>query len=331
MKKERDWVDYAGLFSSVMQNAQLGKIESHLEQANNLTLTAIQQQNRQSMKQEIRQNVEADFQNRLWNMMQALERSQKDYANEPLKFAFALFALTPKFSATAFDNWDNKQRLKSYCDELGELKEQTKAKLGEPQFDDVVKCTRAIEGLKDLNRFILMERLDLEYKEKLKPLKNELAEVEAQHKAEPIKFFRLSSWVRVRKLWVKVNQKRTQIENIEDDGQFRTLMDVLTTEDVTKWLTTLGSDILARHIDSQQKVNTMEDEAKKAKMLIALDKNGRKLALLAEFQSLKEQFQLTYEEAIKYRMELLEAAVRCFKYDSVKEAEQQILGENKPL
>jgi hypothetical protein len=127
MKKERDWVDYAGLASSVGQNIQLSKINSELERANAINLKSIEQQANQTVKQELRREYESGLQNVLWNLIQLLERSKKEYANDPHQFTFALLSLTPRFSATSFEDWENKQRLKSFCDELDVLKQQMRA------------------------------------------------------------------------------------------------------------------------------------------------------------------------------------------------------------
>jgi hypothetical protein len=330
MKKERDWVDYAGLASSVGQNIQLSKINSELQRANALNLKAIEQQTNQAIKQELRREYESGLQNVLWNLMQLLERSKKEYANDPRKFTFALLGLTPRFSATAFEDWENKQRLKSFCDELDGLKEQMRAAIGEAEFEDAVKYRKALDELKDLNRYILMGRLELEFNQKSEQLNKELAELEAQHKAEPVKLFSLSSWKRASASVEKVKAKQAEINSHNEDGQFAAMGDSLSPAEIIKGMSVFGLEIAESYERNLEKMQTMENEsaAYKAQVMV-VDKSARKVALEGQQNKLKEQFERTYEEAVKYRLELLEAVMRSSKLSSIEEAEQQILGETK--
>jgi hypothetical protein len=309
MKIERDWVDYAKLASSLTQNLQLDRINSQLEEmraeqrrGNNLIASV----------ERIRQ-LEAErkkaLRNSLWQATQALESIKKDYAENPFTLTFALRALTPQISADEFDEWEDKQRLKSFCDELASLKDQTKSKLGEAQFDDAMKCCDAFDQLKDLNRFILMERLKSAYEKTLERFKREAANLEGGHRG----------------------RKELELKAHEEVGKFGGLMDSLTPDDIKRLIATMGPEAETRYVKSHQDLAQIEDKKKMAELGAVLDKADAQLALEAEHLLLLQQFNMNHEEALKYRQGLLEAVMRCFKLDSLQAAEAQIVGEHYRL
>lgn len=302
MSKERDLFDYLNFASNVTQNLQLGGVVSELKEMREGQIAREEAVAADADEQkEIRQTI--------WEASQALEHAKKvrtEHPDQPVLFAYALEACpTIGFSTEDCDDWQDKKRLQSYCDELESLKKEMKAKISESDYNDAAKAAKAHRCLESLDEYIRLCKCREEHGVIEKRLKSELDELD---KARPTGFFTaLKNFGKVVDLGRTIQVKKSELEAYQQKSPYDALPDY---EKMLRRCMERGRQFRAEYAG--------ETEARK---MCANAYDDRYAELSIEFE-LRD-----YDSAIQHRTELLEATKRFFKLSTVEEAAKLIGGE----
>jgi hypothetical protein len=297
MRKDRDWVDYVGLASNLTQNVQLHGVNSKLD-------ALVQNQQSQASKQELKRQI----QNHIWETVQFLENAKKQYADDPFWLALQLYACSIRLRVpiTMCEDWEDKKRYQSLFDEVGALKEQTRAKLGEARYEDSIKCFRATSDFRDLEHYIDMLKVSEKSDKTKKRLLKELEYLKSQKKLQTSERKNMGFWSALRSslktdpLDLEIKEKELQIES--NANPFTTISE--------------GASELKEHLHNV--VNNLPTSPEVKSLLEHYEK-------MDDFKQMGSKFEYRdLNQAIQYRTELLNDLMHGFQLSSLEEAEAML-------
>jgi hypothetical protein len=301
MSKERDLFDYLNLASNVTQNLQLGGVESELKQMREGQIS----RERAGIADAERQR---GIRQAIWEATQGLEHAKKvkkEHPDKPVLFAYALEACpSVQFSTEDCDDWQDKKRLQSFCDELEDLKKEARAKISESDYEDVVKTSKAHRCLESLEEYIRLRRCYEQYDEVKKRLTSELDALKKQKSSKPFNALSFKSWKESAELDRAIAGKESELEACQTKSPYES------DSFYVMLVRRLKEDGLA-----DEGYSEAESQIRGTRIM-----NDRYLKLSVEFEF------HSYDAAVRYRTELLEATKRFFKLNSVQEAAHLITG-----
>jgi len=339
MKPERDWMDYANLLSNLAQNAELGGINSNLEEVRRKQSEANEALSAIALGQE-RESILAEAQNRIrniiWQGMQSLERAKEQLSQRPMEFACRLHGLTvPPNAADRCSDWEDKKRMQQLHDDVEAQKQVVKKILTPAQYEDTLKCSDAFRYLGELDRYmelyVSVSRSAEEYEETEKRLSQELASLRKQKATTPVKLFSPSSWSLSEDLRKNIQAKEAEIAAHREAGRFGSLTP-------KSDLAQAGREIFDNpdSESTKQLIKTLEGVSAEVNAKFTRELIEEWTALEKQFEDLLTQYADRNQDAkttapastndrlalaTRYRGELLGAVVRCYQLESLPDAE----------
>jgi hypothetical protein len=159
MKKERNWVDYANLASSVAQNFQLRHANETLE---GLERVATERANREERQRDQERHLDRlrEHISQIAEEVVSLQEHLRENPCAALALGLQIKGLLEKHSVTtaSFKAWEDKDRLRDAQKRLESVCEQSMALLTDPQREDAVRCATYLAECDALDQLIGVQR-----------------------------------------------------------------------------------------------------------------------------------------------------------------------------